>query len=99
MVIEYPENAGTHDICRLPLALPLVPHVEIVAVLGWLEKLATTPPCSGYSGTPGALGSREVYGHPAPDQFLVRRLDGTMTSKDGTEGLMRGRSTDNSTST
>ena len=44
MVIEYREDAGTRDICRLLLALPLVPHAEIVGVFGWLEKRATTPP-------------------------------------------------------
>ena len=44
MVIEYREDAGTRDICRLLLALPLVPPAEIVGVFGWLDKRATTPP-------------------------------------------------------
>ena len=44
MVIEYREDVGTCDICRLLLALPLVYKAEIVVVFGYLEKRATTPP-------------------------------------------------------
>ena len=44
MVIEYREDAGTRDICRVLLTLPLIPHSEIVGVFGWLEEGATTAP-------------------------------------------------------
>ena len=52
MVIEYEPVT----FCRLLLALPLVPHAEIVSVFGWLERLE-------------AHGLSEDYGHPAPGRF------------------------------
>ena len=44
MAVEYREDAGIRKLCRLLLALPLLPDSEIAGVFGWLEKRATTVP-------------------------------------------------------